>query len=195
MVNKLDHEHECPFDIVLYDIIDTHLHVYHALYITPNMVTTFGLIFGIASAYNILLHNFGLAALFFAIAYYMDCVDGKLARKYSQFSVFGDYYDHFSDIFKMIVILYALYMTNPTRFIWTVPVFCLLVIGVLFFIGCQEKIYDDTSSSYQSIFKRMVPDSIDPRTCIQYAKHAGCGTSIFVVVLIIFWWRSAYRSK
>ena len=47
MVNKLPSEQECPVDNLIMPFIDTHLGAYKALGLTPNMVTTLGLICGL----------------------------------------------------------------------------------------------------------------------------------------------------
>ena len=55
MVNKIDDKYECPFDIYLLKFIDTHLDMYYNIGLTPNMITTLGIIFGLLSMYNISL--------------------------------------------------------------------------------------------------------------------------------------------
>ncbi|HEX7005781.1 MAG TPA: CDP-alcohol phosphatidyltransferase family protein [Alphaproteobacteria bacterium] len=67
--------------------------------VTPNMVTTFGLVCGVAAA---LLYATGerlsvnLAAVMFMIAVLNDHIDGSLARATGRTSKFGHYYDHFA---------------------------------------------------------------------------------------------------
>ena len=43
MVNKIDDEYECPFDILMLKFIDSHLDLYYKLKLTPNMITTIGI--------------------------------------------------------------------------------------------------------------------------------------------------------
>jgi phosphatidylglycerophosphate synthase len=65
--------------------------------VTPNMVTTFGLLCGLAAA---LLYatgepfNVALAAALFMLAVFNDHLDGGLARATGRTSKFGHYYDH-----------------------------------------------------------------------------------------------------
>ena len=99
MVNKLLDEYECPFDIYMFKFINMHLDMYYKLGFTPNMVTTLSIIFGLLAAYEIIYGNFIFAAFLVLVSYYLDCVDGKLARKYNMVSQLGDYYDHFGDLF------------------------------------------------------------------------------------------------
>jgi phosphatidylglycerophosphate synthase len=100
---------ENPLDNILINISD-YMCPYAKKYgFTPNILTTVSLIFcGIAAL--LLLNSFYyLAAFMYLISYYFDCMDGHFARKYKMVTKFGDYYDHFADTIKVILILYILY--------------------------------------------------------------------------------------
>jgi len=190
MVNKIPSTYECPFDIVLLKFIDTHLQFYRKLNLTPNMITTVGIIFGILSAYNIFKGNFKTSALLFLIAYYFDCVDGKLARKYNMTTKFGDYYDHFGDIFKIIIILFALYKVNKKKFndikylIYSLFLLCML------HLGYQEVIYSSDESPTLSLFKNIAQKDNNPEDTIKLTRFFGCGTLIIVICIIILSWNT-----
>lgn len=109
MVNKIDSIYECPCDIYLLKFIDTHLQYYKIIGFTPNMITSISIIFGLLSMYNIFNSNYKLAAFLLFTSYYFDYVDGKLARKYNMQTTWGDYYDHFGDIFTPLLLLFMLY--------------------------------------------------------------------------------------
>ncbi len=67
--------------------------------VTPNMVTTFGLVAGLAAALMFAQGDPALtdwAALLFMVAVLNDHVDGQLARTTGRTSRFGHYYDHFA---------------------------------------------------------------------------------------------------
>lgn len=189
MVNKIPSTYENPFDIILLKFIDTHLHFYRKLNITPNMITTIGIIFGIISAYNIFKGNFKTSAFLFLIAYYFDCVDGKLARKYNMVTKFGDYYDHFGDIFKIIIILYALYKVNKDKFnnikylIYSLLLLCML------HLGYQEVIYSLDESSTLLLFKNIAQIDKNPENTIKFTRFFGCGTFIIIMCIIILFWK------
>jgi phosphatidylglycerophosphate synthase len=192
MVNKLTDEYECPFDILIYNFIDTHLHHYYNLGFTPNVVTTFSLLFGLFSAYQILKGHFESGALYMIIAYYLDCVDGKLARKYNMVTNFGDYYDHISDIIKFIAIMYALFRSNETTTSKQCAYICIfLVIAIIqcMHLGYQEAIYNrEEESSFLNFWRKMIASDQLPENTIQYTKYFGCGTwYLCFAVLIIFW--------
>jgi phosphatidylglycerophosphate synthase len=147
MVNKIPSHQECPVDVLLLGAIDTHLDYYERAKISPNAVTTCSIVCGIYSAYCILHRRFTHGALFFAAAYYFDCVDGKLARKFNKVTVFGDYYDHFGDLFKLVIVMYAIHRVKPKAFRRVRHWFLLLATGMLLHLGVQERLYTATDSA------------------------------------------------
>jgi hypothetical protein len=189
MVNKLEEEHENIFDIYICRFIDTHIHIYRQLGFTPNIITTLSLISGCSSAYMIYKKKYKFAGLLFLIAYYLDCTDGKFARKYNLVTKFGDYYDHFSDLFKLLLIIYVLYKDNYEKFKVTGVIIVLLSILCLYQMGCQQAIYADKQETPESptldLFK---PSRESCMLNIHNTKFFGCGTLNIIVALIIFFW-------
>jgi phosphatidylglycerophosphate synthase len=186
--NKIDSKYECPMDVVLLKFIDTHLDYYYKLGFTPNMITTISIFFSLVAMTNILNHNYKLGALFVIISYYFDCVDGKLARKYNLQTKFGDYYDHFSDIFKIVVVLYALYKTNALRFKELRILFIILLVLMMIHLGYQEVIYNRDDSPTLYVMKYIASHDKDPKRTIQYTKLFGCGTFVTFLTIIIYFW-------
>jgi phosphatidylglycerophosphate synthase len=191
MVNKIADIYECPLDIYLLKFIDTHLDIYYKKGLTPNMVTTIGIIFGLLSMYNIFNSNFKTASFLLLCAYYFDCVDGKLARKYDMKTKFGDYYDHFGDIFKIIIVLYALYKTNPEKLKNIMLIIIFLIFGMLIHLGYQEIIYNKNESPTLNFSKKLIEFDKNPEKTIQYTRYLGCGTFILVICIIIFFWKKS----
>ena len=103
-------------------------------------------------------------------------------------SKFGDYYDHISDVFKIIllaIIIYHLKIKNKTKII-------LLIIAIIFILllaihmGCQEKYYR--------------PSSLDPlktmcrkKEHIKYTRYGGCGTFFVVLCVYLFFLKEINR--
>jgi len=191
MVNKIADIYECPPDRYLLKFIDTHLDIYYKLGFTPNMITTISIIVALFSAYNIFHEKFKLAAILFLFSYYFDCVDGKLARKFNMQTTFGDYYDHFGDLFKIFIILYALYKTNTDRFTDVFIILILLFIGLCIHMGYQETIYNKNESSTLNLFKKLVSSDKTPHKTILYTKYIGCGVFMIVLFIIIFFWKKS----
>ena len=194
MVNKLPDADECPLDVMMYIFINTHLQHYFELGFTPNMVTTFSLLFGLLSAQQILQEHFILAAAFLCISYYLDCVDGKLARQYNMVTQFGDMYDHLGDLLKIIAIIVALFVSNKTQTTskqWLyIIIFALLAIIQCLHLGYQETIYNKEGESvFLNIWRKMVAFDPNPQKTIHYTKYFGCGTWYLCFALLIIFWR------
>lgn len=188
MVNKLHPNYECPFDTALYRVIDPHLEAYHRVGVTPNILTTMNLVCGTASAYNILLHNYAFASILYATAYYFDCADGKLARKYGNVTVFGDYYDHIVDTVRSVFVFGALYITNPERFMDFSLVLIGLFIAMKMHLGLQETVYKNATSSFLSMNKWWIRKEWDHKRMIQFSRFFGCGTkNVFIFFMILLW--------
>ena len=67
------------------------------------------LIFGLSSVYFLKSDKYILSSICYFLAYFYDCADGKMARKYNMTSKYGDLYDHVSDLIKHILLFYVLY--------------------------------------------------------------------------------------
>ncbi len=74
------------------------VHVCANLGVTPNMVTTIGLILVIAASFLFYYRYYGWGLLAGWIMTYLDTVDGKLARVTIRSSRFGHLYDHLIDL-------------------------------------------------------------------------------------------------
>ena len=193
MVNKLPDQFECPVDRVILRFIDSHLFAYHQLGLSPNMVTTLSLLTGLSAAYLLLVgRHYGLAALLYLLAYYLDCVDGKLARAYNQVTVFGDYYDHFSDTTKFMAVLYALYENRTRRLTGRQTFFQYFIVGLsvltLLHFGYAEVIYGGNESPTLAPLKYVAGLDANPMERIQLTKYFGNGTLTLVLVLGILLW-------
>lgn len=74
-------------------------------------------------------------------------------------TVFGDYYDHYSDISKAILILISLYCVDKSKFIMLIPIIILAFVLAMVHIGCQEIYYDTNESQSLNVTKNMRPIS------------------------------------
>jgi phosphatidylglycerophosphate synthase len=186
MVNKIQNNLDNPFDNFLYNIVDTQLDLYYKLGLTPNGITTISLIFGIISSYFFYKDNYTLAALLFIIAYYFDCADGKMARKYKMTSKFGDMYDHYSDYFKFGLLFALMYLKSKEKCKKILIPTIIMAVLVMIFYECQEKIYDKYEST--SVFSLNIINKSNCTKYINTLKYFGTGTFIlYVTALILFW--------
>lgn len=144
MVNKIPDTLENPIDVLIYRHIDQHLALYKRLGFTPNGLTTLGLAFGLLAVYCVFRKYYVIGALLWFGAYYYDCADGKLARKYKMTSKFGDLYDHFSDMVKHAALVIVLVMHYVQTKQYKVMGGLLAFFAVVTYLmaaqmGCQER--------------------------------------------------------
>jgi len=69
----------------------------------PNLITTFGLVFGITAAYYLTRQDLRMAIIFLFFAGLMDLFDGFVATKLKQQSEFGKHLDTLVDFFTCVI--------------------------------------------------------------------------------------------
>jgi len=183
-MRKIPEEQENFFDTWIIEYADIMSSTYKSLDMTPNMLTTVSLICNINSAILFFYDNRELAVLMFLIGYYFDCADGFYARKYNMETEFGDYYDHFNDMLKLIMIMSIMYYKSSSKFYKVLPI--ILGFGLLtgIHIGCQEKIYSESNnikSGTLNIFKSWCLNT----DYIYTTKYFGVGTLIIVFCIVM----------
>lgn len=109
----------------------------------PNHLTTFSFLFQITGVYYLHLYNIPLFSIYYFIGYYFDCLDGPMARKYDMVTVFGDWYDHITDVSCYILTNYILisqynFLNHPVL----VAIDLIMLTGLTCYAGCQETIYN-----------------------------------------------------
>ena len=180
-MSKLSTKYENPIDNILMKGVELMSEPLHCMGVTPNMVTTASLVAGMGAAYTLNDHKYELSALLTILAYFLDCADGYMARKYEQTSNFGDWYDHISDVVKLLSLLFVMYKIDKRKFYQVVPF--MIVASLLSFIhlGCQERVYGQNESSTLAVTTKLCPG--DPHKSIKYTRYIGCGTFTLVIVL------------
>lgn len=177
---KLDKNLECPIDNILYYLIEKIEYKFKELNFTPNIITTISLIFGLLSSFLLYNNYYLVSSILYFVAYFFDNLDGYFARKYGMCTVFGDWYDHISDIIKFISIFIVIYLKNKSYLKKILPL--VLILMLLFFshMGLQEINYKGNESKSLSILKKII--LIDN---FQIAKYFGCGTfQLFISIFI-----------
>ena len=189
-MRKIPENYENPLDNKLIDICELTSEFAYNNRITPNMITTLSNISCVITLIFLFHLKFYLAALFFIISYYFDCMDGYVARKYNQTSAFGDYYDHFSDIVKLLLVLLALYYINKKKFFKVIPFIIIACILSFIHLGCQEIYSDSENSDFLSNVKVLCPitDKHNVTDNLEVTRYFGCGTFNLVIVLSIIYY-------
>jgi phosphatidylglycerophosphate synthase len=182
-MSNIDRKYENPVDIILYDSLKDSLKFYYDLGLTPNHITTLSIICGFLTAYFLYINKNFLAFIFFWLAYYYDCMDGALARKYKLYSSFGDIYDHLSDYTKFGAIIYTMYLLKPKKVINYSPIFIIFALLMAVQMGCQAKYYSNKNddSKILKLFGFLCPN----KDIVNYTKYFGCGTFIYLFSLVV----------
>jgi hypothetical protein len=192
----LPEEAECPIDNWIYILVEFAAPYFHQFGWTPNMITTLSNVFGILAAYLIYKRKFAIAAIAFLLAYVLDCLDGYVARKYGLVTVFGDYYDHFSDLAKVFIVFFVLWRIDAKLFVMVFLIYlCFLVLQCVHF-GHQELYYcvinncQEPESGFLWILTRLcdLEDRSDKDEILEkmrYTRHFGCGTSMAYMAFVI----------
>ncbi len=207
MVNKIPDFLDNPIDVQIYKHIDTILPILNKYNLTPNHLTAVSLLFGVSASYFLYYDKYALSALTWFLAYYFDCVDGKMARRYDMVTKFGDYFDHGADAFKMILLTYVIYLKLKGKkisklliFIFVLILINLILVGSQF--GCQEKINNDINKKMNKKLETSETLAITQKLIItdcykqmKYTKYFGSGTVIVFICLLILFWRQITESK
>jgi hypothetical protein len=85
----------------------------HDLGMTPNMVTLISSIFTLSSIYFLHIGNKKLAVFSYIFGYLLDCVDGRMARKYNLGSNIGMALDCVSDNISNLILFIYILSTRP----------------------------------------------------------------------------------
>ena len=175
---KLKPGQENPFDNILYYFSAKVAPIFHKNKITPNQVTFFSFICSLLSMYCLYKKKYIYSALLWLLSYFFDCLDGYLARKYKQFSKFGDLYDHISDIFSFILLLYIFDLKKKYKELRIIVVFIILT---MVHISCQEKIYNKKKESLSLNSFNICPY----HNMIKLTRWFGPGTLNLVIIMFI----------
>ncbi len=191
-MRKLPIDYENPFDNYLLDIADNTIPYFYNIGMVPNTVTTLSNITCILVILLLLNAKYYWAAFFLIVSYFFDCADGHMARTYKLTSVFGDYYDHISDITKITLVMITLYYINSEKFNQILPVLIAVYIGVAIHMGCQELMYKSDESESLSLLKNLCPvepgDESMLKKVIKSTRFFGCGTVYATLALCIIYY-------
>ncbi len=184
---KIPREIENPIDNVLIDISYFFNKNINPNIITPNILTTIGLISGIGSSYFIYNNNFLPSALLHTFAYFMECMEGSNARIYKKSSKFGDMYDHIADRIRGILLVLAIVfnkiITRKEKIIFLVVLFIAFIL-LIFHMSCQEK---NIILGPKSTYLKMFDGLCSSKKYITFSRFFGCGTFNFIILLFLLY--------
>ena len=187
-MRKIPDKLENPIDNFIYYFIEKVAPVFYKLGFTPNMITTIGNICTIISIYFFIKQQYYYSALFFFFSYFFDCLDGYVARSYNMTSEFGDFYDHTSDMLKVLSFLILFITINYKLALIYIP-----IIVIAFTLSCvhlaNQEIYYGKPESSKTL--QCISSLTDAKTKqdaynnMRYTRYFGCGTNIIITMIII----------
>jgi len=95
---------------------------------TPNLITTFSIVFSLLSAIALLNISYGWFFTFWFIAILLDFCDGTVARMTGNFSNRAFDYDHMSDLFKMALMFLSVSLYHSSELIWVLSLSSLFLL-------------------------------------------------------------------
>ena len=123
---------------ILYDWSDSLVPTLKIYGVIPNMITAFGLSCGLLGACLFYHGHNGKSVIMISIAVFLDSCDGHMARKYNMGTEFGKYFDQISDVIRVGVLYYIMFIKDPEKF------YRISIISIFFFtltlshLTCQQ---------------------------------------------------------
>tara|TARA_B100001093_G_C26541681_1_gene890574 strand:- start:7 stop:657 length:651 start_codon:yes stop_codon:yes gene_type:complete len=114
--NKIDDnkisidEHDNKFTNHLKNYLIKITPLFYKLKLTPNDITTLGILFNAFAIYNLINGEFMVFIFLAILGHLCDILDGLYARKYNLTTKFGVYYDRFADWLKLMALFFAAYV-------------------------------------------------------------------------------------
>jgi len=182
--------------------------------LTPNMVTIKSSVLTLMSIYYLNINKKEYACICYFLGYLMDCVDGRMARKYNMGSKFGMALDLVSDNVTNFVIILYLILNNNYWYYLSISIMSYMIAlsyGLNEAIASQEatgndnfyerkliELKNDTGIIYKlylfitkksySIYKSFFPvyDKKKIEWWLQILKHFGPGHYSLFMIFILY---------
>lgn len=189
VVDKVPRHQENPIDAWILSWTAETLPFFRSTGHTPNMITTYSFICGLAAVACLWGGSLvGFAALY-ALSYVFDCMDGQFARKYKMTSRFGDLYDHATDLTVYALVGYTVYTRCPPGRIGpgVVTVFGVALALLFLNIGCQQRLHrsvdgnDVRDAESLDVFRFICPCT----EWVRWARFGGYATFNIVTVALV----------
>jgi phosphatidylglycerophosphate synthase len=184
---KIEREVENPIDdAIIHNICEPVSNILRSKSekITPNMITSVGMIIGLMCIYFIYQGYYKTGFVLYWLCYIFDCLDGYYARKYDMITRFGDFFDHFRDIFVnlfVIILIFVRLKSKTMKELYLVSLI-IIIIGMVTHFAAQE--LNTVSPDYNECLKVLRP-LCKHKDYIHYTRYMGNGTFILVVSLYI----------
>ena len=185
---KIPSSHENPIDDLILEFIEYIDDNILPLRTDPNYITIFRFIISTFFWYRYInepsKNNATLFIFIFLFNYFMDCVDGYIARKCDSVTVLGDILDHVADISIFLMWIYTMCPLNCYEYI---------ILGIMLFLnlahfGCQQKYYNNPPDKRESL------DVLIPLCFADYRYLRHFSSAILFIVCTIMFYNKRIRT-
>lgn len=141
----------------------------HNIGMTPNMVTITSTVFTFMSIYFLHQEKRTHAFLAYIFGYILDCVDGRMARKYSMGSDIGMALDCVSDNISNAVLIGYILFTRPytKKTTWTLVILSCLSYLLSLSYGINEAVASYESTGNDNFYEKRVKQLKDKTDCLE----------------------------
>lgn len=186
-MRKISREDDNPIENVILDLGDNLMPFFKKTGHTPNMLTTYSFILGIAAVYFLYKNQLFNFAICFYTSYIFDCWDGYMARKYNITSEFGDLYDHFTDISVGLALAYVAY----TKFKHKITFNLIIIVAIMTYmmqlhVACYQKEYLETSKKEKESLDNLVGMCKDTQH-LKFTRYFGPASYILFVIGLMYY--------
>jgi phosphatidylglycerophosphate synthase len=183
---KISSKFENPIDDKIIELCDSLVEICYKNNITPNLITIIRIIIGFFNLYYLFFTcNSFIPIIGTAVFYFMDCLDGHLARSTDQVTVFGDYLDHYADLFYYFSILVFMIIKKYSYKFLIIPGFLLLSYSSFVHLGLQQKNYK-IKTHEELLDKLNCLHNLEPNN-ITWTRYFGTGTLYLTMLFIIYY--------
>lgn len=153
---------------------------------TPNIITTYSFISGLASLYFLYLDKRMEFAFFFILNYVFDCIDGHFARRYDMITEFGDFYDHVTDILiplgVIIILSFKYYKQRTFPRLSVILLLTILSFMTMVHFGCQQK--NIPNKKIDELLDTFIP-FCPKKEQITITRFFGSGSLIIAIAILV----------
>jgi len=186
---KIPSKLENPIDDKTIELCDSLVETCYKNNITPNLITMIRIIISFFTLYNLFFTCDYIIPIFGTIIFYfMDCLDGHLARSTDQVTIFGDYLDHYADMFYYLLILIFMIFKKYNYKLVIITGFLLLSYSSFVHLGLQQKNYK-IKNNEELLDKLNCLHDLEPNN-ISWTRYFGTGTLYTTILIIIYYIQS-----
>lgn len=210
MTRKIDAEHDCFIDNWMISLCEYSLPFCIQWNIQPNDLTCLRFfLLQIAFFFLCCTTHIILPLILIVLFYFLDCLDGHLARSTNQITRFGDFMDHSVDLLYAYFFFCFLYLHSYFGRFWLLCFFFIFFFGCLLHITLQQFLFEDVKNNQKNSPIVHLPfetlDFLQPwlkkwgwtsQQCqywMKFTKYVSCGMFFLFFLFSILWVQTMKR--